>query len=188
MNRKREKATIIEAIDEPLEMEVSSGNVFADLGFENAAEHLLKAGLMAKIQRIIRQSGLTKKAAAKAMGIDPSKLSNMLVGEFEDDSVELLMRHLVALGVDVEIVVKPKTHETGELRVALHLRDSALMGESALQSSILGLGPHGGGSILCSACLSEEVEFGELDAPRSEIEIVKQQRLLRLRKDLGDVE
>ena len=118
MNRKHEKATIIETLDEPLEMEVSSGNVFADLGFENAAEHVLKAGLMAKIQRIIRQSGLTKKAAAKAMGIDPSKLSNMLVGEFEDDSVELLMRHLVALGVDVEIVVKPKTHETGELRVA----------------------------------------------------------------------
>ena len=118
MNRKHEKATIIETIDEPLEMEVISGNVFADLGFENAAEHLLKAGLMAKIQRIIRQSGLTKKAAAKAMGIDPSKLSKMLVGEFEDDSVELLMRHLVALDVDVEIVVKPKTHETGELRVA----------------------------------------------------------------------
>ena len=121
MSKKREKAMSGESgesMDEPLEMEVSSGNVFADLGFEDAAEHLIKAGLMAKIQRIIRQRGLTKRAAAKAMGIDPSKLSNMLVGEFEDDSVRLLMRHLVALDVDVEIVVKPKTHEAAELRVA----------------------------------------------------------------------
>ena len=112
------KSPKFENNDEPLKMEVSSGNVFADLGLEDASELLVKSGLMVKIDRIIHQRGLSKKAAAKAMGIDPSKLAEMLVGHFSEDSVDQLMHHLVALGVDVEIVVKPKAHEAAELRVA----------------------------------------------------------------------
>lgn len=38
----------------PLKQEASSGNVFADLGFPDAGEHLVKAGLVVKIDRIIR--------------------------------------------------------------------------------------------------------------------------------------
>ena len=51
-----------------LEMEPSSGNVFADLGMDGAGEHLIKAGLVVKIDRIIRQRHLTQVAAAQLMG------------------------------------------------------------------------------------------------------------------------
>ena len=101
-----------------LELESSSGNVFADLGLADADEHLIKAGLVAKIDRIIRQRHLTQAAAAQLIGIDQPKVSAMLAGQFRGYSVERLMRFLVALGHDVEIVVKPRKRGQAELRVA----------------------------------------------------------------------
>ncbi len=101
-----------------LEMEPGSGNVFADLGLADAGEHLIKAGLVVKIDRTIRQRRLTQAAAAKLMGIDQPKVSTMLAGQFRGYSVERLMRFLVALGHDVEIVVKPVKRGSAELRVA----------------------------------------------------------------------
>ena len=102
----------------PLEKQPSSGNVFADLGLADAEEHLIKAGLVVKIDRIIRELGLTQAAAARAMGVDQPKVSAMLAGQFRGYSVERLMRFLVALGQDVEIVVKPRKRGAAELRVA----------------------------------------------------------------------
>ena len=101
-----------------LEQEPSSGNVFADLGLADAEEHLIKAGLVVKISRILQQRELTQAAAAHLMGIDQPKVSAMLAGQFRGYSVERLMRFLVALGHDVEIVVKPRKRGAAELRVA----------------------------------------------------------------------
>lgn len=101
-----------------LEQEPSSGNVFSDLGLADAEEHLIKAGLVVKIGRIIRQRELTQSGAAQLMGIDQPKVSAMLAGQFRGYSVERLMRFLVALGHDVEIVVKPRKRGVAELRVA----------------------------------------------------------------------
>ncbi len=101
-----------------LEKESSSGNVFADLGLADADEHLIKAGLVVRIDRTIRQRRLTQAAAAGLMGIDQPKVSAMLAGQFRGYSVERLMRFLVALGHDVEIVVKARRRGTAELRVA----------------------------------------------------------------------
>ena len=101
-----------------LEVEPSSGNVFADLDLPDAGEHLIKAGLVVKIDRTIRQRRLTQTAAALLMGIDQPKVSAMLAGQFRGYSVERLMRFLVTLGHDVEIVVKPRKRGPAELRVA----------------------------------------------------------------------
>ena len=101
-----------------LQREHSTGNVFADLGVADAGEHLIKAGLVIRIDRTIRQRKLTQAGAAEIIGIDQPKISAMLAGQFRGYSVERLMRFLVALGHDVEIVVKPRKRGTGELRVA----------------------------------------------------------------------
>ena len=101
-----------------LERDPSTGNVFADLGLAGADEHLIKAGLVVKIDRIIRQRQLTQAATAQLIGIDQPKVSAMLAGQFRGYSVERLMRFLVALGHDVEIVVKPRKRGSAELRVA----------------------------------------------------------------------
>lgn len=87
--------------------EVGSGNVFKDLGLPNAEEHLVKAQLVYKIDAILKDRGLTQVQAGKLFGVPQPDVSKMLRGEFRQFSVERLLRFLVALNHDVEIVIKP---------------------------------------------------------------------------------
>ncbi len=98
--------------------EAGSGNVFKDLGIPNAEEHLVKAQLVFKIERIMTERGLKQGEAARLLGIGQPDVSKMLRGEFEKFSVERLMRFLVALDQDVEIVVRP---HRGRAEPALHV-------------------------------------------------------------------
>jgi predicted XRE-type DNA-binding protein len=86
----------------------SSGNVFADMGLPDAAELDTKARLGAAINRIVERRKLTQVEVAAALGINQPKVSALLHYKLEGFSVERLMRFLVALGQDVEIVVKAK--------------------------------------------------------------------------------
>jgi len=103
-----------------IDYEVGSGNVFADIGLPNAEEHLIKAQLVYKIDRLMKGRSLKQVEAAKLFGIKQPDVSNMLRGDFRQFSVERLLRFLVALGQDVEIVVKPHrgTRQAPQLRVA----------------------------------------------------------------------
>jgi predicted XRE-type DNA-binding protein len=92
---------------ERIEHEKSSGNVFADIGIPNAEEHLVKAKLVFKIDALMRERGLRQVEAASLFGVKQPDVSKMLRGDFRQFSVERLMHFLVALGQDVEIVVKP---------------------------------------------------------------------------------
>jgi len=87
--------------------EIGSGNVFKDLGLPNAEEHLVKAQLVFKIDTILKKRGLKQVETAELFGVRQPDVSKMLRGEFRQFSVERLMRFLVALDQDVEIVVKP---------------------------------------------------------------------------------
>jgi predicted XRE-type DNA-binding protein len=84
-----------------------SGNVFKDIGVPNAEEHLVKAQLVFKIDKIMKDRGLKQVEAADLFGVRQPDVSKMLRGEFRQFSVERLLRFLVALDQDVEIVVKP---------------------------------------------------------------------------------
>ena len=87
----------------------SSGNVFADLGLKNPEEHALKAELVRQIAAMLEKEGLTQTEAARRLRIAQPDVSRMLRGHFRQFSVERLMRFLVALGQDVEIVVRPSS-------------------------------------------------------------------------------
>lgn len=87
--------------------EQGSGNVFADVGLPNADEHLVKAKLVHKIDMLMRERGLKQVEAARLFGAKQPDVSKMLRGDFRQFSVERLLRFLVALGQDVEIVVTP---------------------------------------------------------------------------------
>jgi predicted XRE-type DNA-binding protein len=99
--------------------EVGSRNVFKDLGLPNAEEHLVKAQLVFKIDDILKDRGLTQVEAGKLFGVAQPDVSKMLRGEFRQFSVERLLRFLVALNHDVEIVIKP--HRDTENAPALHV-------------------------------------------------------------------
>lgn len=95
-----------------IEYERSSGNVFADIGLPNAEDHLVKAKLVMKIDRLMRETRLKQRDAADIFGVKQPDVSKMLRGDFRQFSVERLMRFLVALGQDVEIVVRPHRDAT----------------------------------------------------------------------------
>src|SRR6266849_9539840 len=73
----------------------------------NADEHLVKAQLVFKIDTIMKDRGLKQVEAADLFGVRQPDVSKMLRGEFRQFSVERLLRFLVALDQDVEIIVKP---------------------------------------------------------------------------------
>ena len=99
--------------------ETGSGNVFKDLGLPNAEEHLIKAQLVYKIDAILKSRKLKQVEAGKLFGIPQPDVSKMLRGEFRQFSVERLLRFLVALNHDVEIVVRP--HRGSSDTAALHV-------------------------------------------------------------------
>ena len=94
-------------------VERSSGHVFADLDLPNADTHLLKAELVSRIDDIIRQRSTTQAEAASALGLSRSDLSRLLRGEFREYSLEHLLRLLMALGCDIDIVIRPLDPDIG---------------------------------------------------------------------------
>jgi predicted XRE-type DNA-binding protein len=99
--------------------ETGSGNVFKDIGVPHAEEHLVKAQLVFKIDGIMKRRRLKQVEAAELFGVRQPDVSKMLRGEFRQFSVERLLRFLVALDQDVEIVVRP--HRGRENGAALHV-------------------------------------------------------------------
>ena len=89
-----------------VKIERGSGNVFADLGLPEAETHLLKAELVTRIDRIIRQRRLKQVEAAKLLGLSQPDVSRLMRGDFREYSIDRLLRLLTTLGRDVEIVIR----------------------------------------------------------------------------------
>ena len=81
----------------------SSGNVFADLGFHDAEEHLLKAKLASKIAELIEKKGLTQAQTAEHTSLDQPKVSRLLRGQLSGFSADRLFAVLNRLGHSVEV-------------------------------------------------------------------------------------
>jgi len=100
-------------------IERSSGNVYTDLNFPDAAEMLVKAQLVAKIGEILRARKWTQQQASKVLGISQPKLSKMLRGQFRGISEAKMMECLTKLGRDIRIVIGSErlTASTGRVEV-----------------------------------------------------------------------
>ena len=92
--------------EKELEIEVSSGNVFADLGFDNAREMLVKSRMAHVIAFKIEQQQLTQTQAAEILGIDQPKISHLVRGKLDSFSIARLIRYVTLLGTDVDIILK----------------------------------------------------------------------------------
>jgi len=85
-----------------------SGNVFADLGFDNPEEEKLKAQLVREIRDIIKRRRLTQSKAAELLGLKQPDVSTLLAGRVHKFSLERLLRCVHRLDRDVRIVIGPK--------------------------------------------------------------------------------
>src|SRR5688500_17278774 len=102
--------------EEEIPVERSSGNVFEDLGLENAEELAFKATLAARIMEVIQERGWTQAKAAEVMGTKQPHVSAIFNARVDGVSVERLIRFLTALGQDVEVGFPP-ARETGVGRI-----------------------------------------------------------------------
>lgn len=91
---------------EDIEVFVGCGNVFEDLEFPNPEEAKAKADLSIQIYETIKKRKLTQKEAAKIMGIDQPKVSDIVRGKLSKYTLDRLIRFLRLLGRDIEIHVK----------------------------------------------------------------------------------
>lgn len=99
-------------------IERGSGNVSTDLGRPDADAQRLKAELVTRIDEIIRSRRLTQVQAAELLGLSQPDVSRLLRGHFRDYSIDRLLRLLMALGHDVDIVIrKPKRERRGRLSI-----------------------------------------------------------------------
>jgi len=96
---------------------IGSGNAFEDLGHPQPAEALAKAELARKISELITKRRLTQAAAAELLNVDQPKVSALVRGRLAGFSLDRLVRFLVQLGSDVEIVVKPRSRDMRRARI-----------------------------------------------------------------------
>jgi predicted XRE-type DNA-binding protein len=101
------KSSVTENIDDK-RVTLSSGNVFADLGFENPEQMILKAELVREISAAIKEKGLNAHQAGEVLGLEAQKVTDLVKGRFSEYSIERLFQYMNALDRDLEIVVKPR--------------------------------------------------------------------------------
>ena len=88
---------------EEIEFYVGSGNVFADLGLQNAEELHLKSTLAIEIRFAIKAQRLTRPQAALKLGISKEQLVALLDETHLDHSVSQLIQYLNCLDRDVTL-------------------------------------------------------------------------------------
>ena len=97
---------------------VGSGNVFADLGFANPEEELLKAKLVREIRAIIKRRKLTQAKAAVMLGLKQPDVSALVTGRVDKFSIDRLVRCLGRLDYKVDVVVRPRPRRASSRAVA----------------------------------------------------------------------
>lgn len=83
----------------------SSGNVFVDLGFDQAEAAVLqlRANLMGDLRLYIEKQKLTQAQAAKRLGIAQSRVSDLVRGKWDKFSLEMLITLEARLGRTVRV-------------------------------------------------------------------------------------
>lgn len=83
----------------------SSGNVFADLGFDDAEAQVLalRADLMVQLEKQIKARKMTQVAASRLLGVSQSRVSDLKRGKVEKFSLDTLVQFAAKLGKPARI-------------------------------------------------------------------------------------
>jgi len=96
----------------PIEFEEGSGNVFADLGLNNADQLLARAQIGFHVFRILADKKLKQREIAEVLGIAQPDVSHLMNGHFSRFTTDKLLDFLKRLNRKVTIEVS--RHHKGE--------------------------------------------------------------------------
>ena len=85
-----------------------SGNIFVDLGFDDAEARVmaLRVQLMVQLRDRLQEEGYTQVEAAKRLGVTQPRVSALLKGTWKDFSMDMLLTLATRAGL------KPELHLT----------------------------------------------------------------------------
>ena len=94
------------------EVEEGSGNVFADLGLDDAEGRLARAKIGFHVFKILEDRGLKQREIAALLGIKQPEVSHLMNGHFSRFTTDKLLDFLKRLDRKVTIRISP--HKPGE--------------------------------------------------------------------------
>jgi predicted XRE-type DNA-binding protein len=92
--------------------EEGSGNVFADLGLEDAQDLFARSQLGFYIYKLLKSRNLKQREAASLLGIKQPEVSHLMNGHFSRFTTDKLLDFLKRLDQKVTIQIRP--HRPGE--------------------------------------------------------------------------
>lgn len=104
----KNKKVISKKTTQKLAVHEGSGNVFADLGLEDAEELQVKSGLSRQIYNRIKELKLTQVRASSLLGISQPDVSKLVNCRYSGFSIDRLISLLNRLSVDVDITLRPR--------------------------------------------------------------------------------
>ena len=99
-------------MSEEIEMYEGSGNVYADLGLENADELLIRSQIGLMVFRILEDRKLKQREISDVLGIKQPDVSHLMNGHFSRFTADKLLDFLKRLNQKVTIQVS--SHHKGE--------------------------------------------------------------------------
>lgn len=83
----------------------SSGNVFSDIGFDDAEAQVLalRADLMAQLEKTLKARKMTQIKASKVLGVSQGRVSDLKRGKVEKFSLDTLVQFAAKLGKPAKI-------------------------------------------------------------------------------------
>ncbi len=86
----------------------STGNVFADMGLEDADELMIRAQLGQAVRKILQEKALKQREIAPLLGIDQAEVSKLINGKYHLFSEGRLLAFLGRLDRKVTVHIEPR--------------------------------------------------------------------------------
>ena len=99
-------------MEEPM-FEESSGNVFADLGLENADEMLMRGKIGIQVIRLLRHRSLNQREIAELLAIAQPEVDCLMKGEFQRFSEGKLLMFLKRLDTEITLHIRVRKDYVG---------------------------------------------------------------------------
>ena len=102
-------------------VEMGTGDVFKDLGLQDAQERRLRTQLAMRVNDLVAERRLPQSQAARILGIAQPHVSELRNYKQRRFSSERLLHFITLLDQDVEIIIRPKTsmHSDGVVSVLM---------------------------------------------------------------------
>ncbi len=95
-----------------IEFEEGSGNIFADLGLDDADEFFARAQIGVCVFKILKERKLKQRETAALLGIAQSDVSHLMNGHFNRFTTDKLLNFLRRL--DRKVTIQIALHKVGE--------------------------------------------------------------------------